>query len=226
MPKEKGRNAKQSDILQDIAHHFFHGVHDPGKIKGSIEMKVYPVENEYIIGSHVEIRAVLHNAKAGHKIPTGSAEERQLWLHLTAKDSKGKEYHLKFDKKGFEREEYVITSNEPAYFDIGEILDIPGFKGLKRDALPEGDRIFKLQYFDPQGRPTICQWNTASLGTDYRVGPREIKTETFTWNLPDDIAEDKVTIKADLFYKKLVQSVADFLKVPKDETEVKFSKFI
>ncbi|MFC1725838.1 multiheme c-type cytochrome [candidate division KSB1 bacterium] len=220
MPRGEGRNAKMADILPDIANHFFHGAHDPGKIKGAVEMKIYPIENEIEIGSQIQLKVVLHNAKVGHKIPSGSAEERQLWLHVTAVDAKGKEYHIKVDKKGFEGEKYTITSNEPAFFDIGEIMNIPDFKGLQRDALPEGDRIFKLQYFDHQGRPTICQWNTGSLGTDYRIGPRETKTESYTWTLPDNIAEGNVTIKAELFYKRLIQSVADFLKVPADETEV------
>jgi hypothetical protein len=96
----------------------------------------------------------------------------------------------------------------------------PNFKGLERDALPEGDRIFCLPYFDPQGRRTIAQWNTASQGPDYRIGPRETKIETFTWTVPDEIAEGFVTVRAELNYRRLVKSVADFLKVPEDETEI------
>ena len=76
-----------------------------------------------------------------------------------------------------------------------------------------------MPYFDAQGRITICQWNTASLGVDYRIGPRETKIERFTWNLPDTIPEGNVTIKASVYYGKLVKSVGDFLKVPEDETK-------
>ncbi|MCK7518582.1 MAG: hypothetical protein MZV64_13105 [Ignavibacteriales bacterium] len=35
---------------------------------------------------------------------------------------------------------------------------------------------------------TIQQWNTKSLGTDYRLGPRETKLETCTFRLPDGVA--------------------------------------
>ncbi len=220
MPKSKGRNTRMADELPDIANHLFHGAHDPGKVKGAVELRIYPMEDEYEIGSQTQVKVVLFNGKAGHKIPSGSAEERQVWLRVTATDAEGKEYHLKVDKKGFEGEEYTITSNSPAYFMIGEIKGIENFKGLERDALPEGDRIFKMQYFDPKGRPTICQWSTSSLGVDYRIGPRETKIESFTWDLPDDIAEGKVTVKADLYYKRIVQSVADFLNVPPDATEI------
>ncbi len=167
----------------------------------------------------VVLSVVLHNAKAGHKIPTGSAEERQLWLHVEAEDSEGTRYHLPVDKKGFDGEEYTISSEVFAYQDIGEVLEIPNFPGLPRDAVPIGDRIFRLPYFDEQGRMTIMQWNTASLGVDYRIGPRETKIETFTWTLPDDIPEGNVTVTAQLWYRKLVKSVADFLKVPDEESE-------
>ncbi len=74
-------------------------------------------------------------------------------------------------------------------------------------------------YFDEQGRMTIMQWNTASLGVDYRIGPRETKIETFTWTLPGDIPEGEVTVTAQLWYRRLVKSVADYLSVPEDETE-------
>jgi len=55
---------------------------------------------------------------------------------------------------------------------------------------------------------------------DYRIGPRETKIETYTWELPEDIAVGKVTFKAQLNYQKLVKPVADFLNVPADESEI------
>jgi hypothetical protein len=204
----------------DVRQHLFHGAHDEGKVRGSVEMRITPDSREVIMGDPVSLTLVLHNAKAGHKIPSGSAEERQLWVRVEAIDGDGKNVHLPVDKKGFEGEEHTITSNEPAYFDIGEIMEIADFKGLERDALPEGDRIFALPYFDEKGRRTICQWNTASLGVDYRIGPRETKIETYTWEVPFDLKAGEVTVRATLYYKRLVQSVADFLEVPADETEV------
>ena len=71
-----------------------------------------------------------------------------------------------------------------------------------------------------EGRRTIAQWNTASFGTDYRIGPRETKIETYTWTLPDDIEPGKVIVKGTLNYRRLVKSVAEYLKVPEDETEI------
>jgi len=154
-------------------------------------------------------------------IPSGSAEERVVWLHVEAKDSKGRVWHLPVDRKGFEGEEYTIASDTAlAYQDIGEVKNIPDFQGLKRDGLvPAGDRIFRLPYLDPKGRMTIQQWYTASFGPDYRLPPLKAVTETFTWKVPLDAAPGPVTVTARVWYSRLVSSVAEYLKVPQDEYE-------
>ena len=67
---------------------------------------------------------------------------------------------------------------------------------------------------------TIQQWNTKSQGVDYRIGPRETKLETFTFQVPEEIPEGAGKVTAVLNYQKLVKPVADFLKVPGDEAEI------
>jgi hypothetical protein len=67
---------------------------------------------------------------------------------------------------------------------------------------------------------TIQQWNTASQGVDYRIGPRETKMETLTFIIPEDAAPGPMKVTAVLNYQKLVKPVADFLGVPEDEAEI------
>jgi len=64
---------------------------------------------------------------------------------------------------------------------------------------------------------TIAQWNTASLGIDYRIGPRETKIERYTWQIPDEVPEGMVTVRATMYYCLLVPPVGRFLKVPEEE---------
>jgi hypothetical protein len=99
------------------------------------------------------------------------------------------------------------------------MMGLPDFKGVKRDDIEEGQRIFRLPYFDPKGRLTIGQWNAATLGTDYRIGPRETKIETYTWTLPQTLPEGPLKIVARLNYRLLVKSVAEFLQVPAEESQ-------
>ncbi len=221
MPAGEGRNAMQAEKRNDMRHHLFHGAHSESKLRGAVEVRIHPNTRDAVPGEPVTLQAQAFNHKVGHKIPSGSAEERQLWLTVRAIDAAGNEYHLPVDRKGFEGEEFTISSKDAlAYQDIGDILGIAGFKGLSRDALPyDGDRIFRMPYFDPKGRMTIAQWNTASLGTDYRIGPRETKVETYTWTIPDDIAEGRVRVIAEMYYCKLVRSVGEYLEVPAEEME-------
>ena len=117
-------------------------------------------------------------------------------------------------RKGFEGEEYTISGDYLAYQDMGIPKGIKDFKGVQRDGIPAGNRIFRMPYFDPEGRMTMMQWNTAKLGIDYRIGPRETKVEKFTFRLPFDAAPGEMKVTARLNYQLLVKPVADFLNVP------------
>lgn len=215
-----GKSASMGRAYPDVRQHLFHGAHDPSKVKGTVELRIHPDINEAAPGDKVRFTIVLFNQKTGHKFPTGSVEDRIVWMHVEAVDAKGNVYHLPVDKKGFPGEEFTIAADTLAYQDMGIALGDPGFKGVQRDGIPAGDRIFRMPYFDPQGRMTIQQWNTKSLGVDYRLGPRETKIETCTFQLPDTIPAGPFTVTAILNYQKLVKPVADFLGVPAEEAEI------
>lgn len=221
MPPAAGRSATMGEPLPDVRQHLFHGAHDNGKLAGVVEVRIHPESREAEPGDSVRLSATLVNAKAGHKVPSGSAEERVLWLHVTATDAAGKTWHLPVDAKGFAGEELTIASaTAMAYQDIGDIKGLADFPGLKRDGeVPAGDRIFRLPYLDPQGRMTIAQWNTASFGPDYRLAPLAAVNETFTWKLPQDAAPGPMTVTAEVWYSRLVSSVAEYMNVPREESE-------
>lgn len=220
MPKAPFTYASMGRQYDDARLHLFHGAHDPGKVKGTIELRINPDIRKVEPGGMVILTLALFNQKTGHKFPTGSVEDRILWLNVEATDASGNVYHLPVDTKGFEGEEYTISGDYLAYQDMGIPLGIDDFEGVQRDGIPAGNRIFRMPYFDKDGNMTIMQWNTASLGVDYRIGPRETKTETFTFELPFETAPGEMTITAELNYQLLVKPVADFLNVPAEESEV------
>jgi len=217
MPKARSKTAAMGTWYDDALLHLFNGAHDPGKLNGVIELRIQPDISQVIPGQPVLFTVTLFNQKTGHKFPTGSVEDRILWLHMEAVDADGTIYHLPVDKKGFEGEAYTIASEDSAYQDMGVPLGIPDFKGLPREEVPVGDRIFRMAYFDPQGKMTIMQWNTDSLGTDYRIGPRETKIETYTFNVPYDIATGPLKVKGVMNYRLLVKPVGEYLEVPEEE---------
>lgn len=220
MPKAEGKIALMGNTYEDARQHLFHGAHDPGKVRGTVELRIHSDLVEAEPGEPVKFTIVLFNQKTGHKFPTGSVEDRLLWMHVEATDAQGNVYHLPVDRKGFEGEEYTIASDVLAYQDMGVPLGKENFPGLQRDGIPPGNRIFRMPYFDPQGRMTIQQWNTASLGVDYRLEPRGSIIETCTFTIPLKAAPGKMTVKASLNYQLLVKPVADFLKVPDVESAI------
>ena len=215
-----GRSTSKGMERADMAHHNFHGVHHPGKSAGAVDLALYTAKDSVSRGGKFAMTANLFNGKVGHMIPSGSSEERMLWLEVKVTDSAGKVWPLAVEKKGFPGEEYTIADPEAiAYQAMGEIMGIDGFKGVARDpGVPAGSRIFRRPFFDPEGRMTICQWFTAENDRiDYRIAPRETKIETFIWNVPDDAAPGRATINAAILYSMVPRSVCEFLGLPDSE---------
>lgn len=215
-----GKSTSMGKERKGIAHHNFHGSHFPNKLAGAIDVAVYASRTDLSPGATLKLRAELFNGKAGHYIPSGSTEERMLWLEVWAIDSEGKSFHLPVKPVGFKGEEYTIAdSGVLAYMAMGEIMGLSDYKGIKRDGdIPDGARIFRRPFFDPKGRITICQWYTAdNTLVDYRIGPRETKIEHYEWQVPSHIAAGPVTIKANLLYSEIPSSVGRFFKLPETE---------
>ncbi len=220
MPKAPGKSASMGKQREDIHQHQFQGSHSEEKLKGAVDLALYTSKTKIAPGATLKIRAELFNGKVGHYIPSGSTEERMLWLEVWAIDSNGKRYAIPVTAKGFPGEEFTIAdSSAMTYQAIGEIMEIKDFKGLKRDGnLPDGARIFRKPFFDPKGRMTVCQWYTKdNEKVDYRIGPRETKIERYKWAVPADLPKGKVKIVANLFYSQIPSSIGEFFKLPKDE---------
>jgi hypothetical protein len=60
---------------------------------------MHPAEWEVPYDDVVILKVQLFSAKPGHKFPTGSVEDRIVWLHVTDTDAEGKTYHLPVDRK-------------------------------------------------------------------------------------------------------------------------------
>lgn len=220
MYRAPGKAARSGKLRPDLAHHTFHGAHFPDKMNGAVDIALYADVKQASPGSSVNVRAELFNGKVGHHIPSGSCEERMLWLEMAAIDAEGKTYYLTLNKKGFKGEEYTISDGKAlAYQAMGEIMEIKDSRGVARDGnIPDGVRIFRRPFFDPEGRMTICQWYTAENSmVDYRIGPRETKIETYSWEVPRDMSPGPVRITATLCYSLVPSSVGEFLELMPSE---------
>jgi hypothetical protein len=62
---------------------------------------------------------------------------------------------------------------------------------------------------------TICQWYTdKNTEVDYRIGPQQTKVETYSWTVPENLANSDVTITATLYYSLVPSSLGEFMELP------------
>jgi hypothetical protein len=215
MPTSPGLSGFGGKERPDVAQHFFMGGNSASKLRGAAEIAVYPQQAQVRPGDELKVKVAVINAKPGHMFPTGSTEERQLWLTLEAVAANGETTRIPAPLAPGDSPDthYSITSNDLAYQDMGPMMGKPDFPGVPREALPEGDRIYRLVFLDPQGRPTIAQWNCASQPFDNRLKPLETRIETYIWTVPAGVPAGPLALRATLRYRKLPQSVADLFEM-------------
>ncbi len=216
VPPAPGKASSIGSERPDVAQHLFQGAYSQAMLNGAATLHIYPLGKDIRAGEPFEIMVVVANNRAGHRIPTGSAEERQLWLRLEARDAGGKTYHIPASLAPGDAHEksYSVTTNRPAYKDLGEIMGMKGFQGIARDSLPEGDRLFRKVFLNPKGEETIAQWYSEKTDVfDNRLKPFVSVAEQYVWNVPAAMAKGTVTITATLNYRRLPQSVADLVKI-------------
>lgn len=157
------------------------------------------------------------NDKVGHEFPTGSEEERQLWIHVTATDEAGHSWHIPVTQEPDTTDptepnhEYWVTTNDVVAWpspnpEIG--------KAIARDGLPEGDRIYHSIFISPDytgSKITYAQYYADQIFSN-RLKPREPRIENYSWEIPPE-ASGSLTISAVLNYRRMPDSMADFLGI-------------
>ena len=168
-------------------------------------------------GETVGFSITVTNDKAGHEFPTGSEEERQLWIHVTATDEGGNSWHIPIttdpnrDDPSDPNHTYWVTTNDVVAWPSPN----PGIgRAIPRDGLPEGDRIYHSIFISPDytgSKITYAQYYAAEIYSN-RLKPKEPRVESYSWTVPED-AVGSITIQADLNYRRMPDSMADFLKI-------------
>jgi hypothetical protein len=215
-PPSPGKSTAIGEEREDVTQHLFLGSYSQTWMNGAAVVAIYPNKSEIKPGKTLRLQVAITNHRAGHMIPTGSTEERQLWLHLEARDAKGKIYHIKAPLAPGDTPDrsYSVSTNRLAYKDLGYMMGIKNFKGIPRDALPEGDRLFRKVFLNPQGDETTAQWYAVDTEVfDNRLSPLKAHLEYYSWSVPSDVANGELTITADLNYRRLPQSVADLVDI-------------
>ena len=203
-----GKPAKMGINRPHNTNHWFGGGFTnfvEGAARIQINMKNAKYEGKQL-NFDIDVQAVA----TGHKFPTGSVEQRDVWLHVTLVDNDGKELlHIPVPKNPNDpNDKYFITSNEVTAYTSHSELSEP----IVRDALPEGDRIYHSAFLDDKGKFTYAQWFAAEE-IENRLNPLEVRNERYTVIVPERIDIQSTFVKAELKYRRMPDSFADYLEI-------------
>jgi len=178
-------------------------------VEGAATVTINLDNSEFKKGDDVHFTVDVQAVATGHKFPTGSTEERDVWLRLSLVDKSGQELlHIPVPADpGNPDDKYFITSNEPVAYPSHSTLSPP----ISRDALPEGDRIYHSAFIDSEGKFTYAQW-LCTKEIENRLEPLKVRREKYNFKVPDNI-EGTVYLQAKLNYRRMPDSLADYLKI-------------
>ncbi|MCG6185954.1 multiheme c-type cytochrome [Maribellus maritimus] len=178
-------------------------------VEGAARVEIKLNSTELEAGEEVNFFVDVQAVATGHKFPTGSTEERDVWLRLSLVDKNGKElFHIPVSKNpGDPNDKYFITSNQKVAYPSHSKISEP----IARDALPEGDRLYHSAFLDSEGEFTFAQWFCVKE-IENRLKPLEIRKEKYSFKIPENL-EGEVFLQAKLNYRRMPDSFADFLKI-------------
>jgi hypothetical protein len=161
-------------------------------------------------GEELKFDIMVKALATGHKFPTGSVEERDVWLHVSLENLQGEEIlHIPVpENKNDPLDKYFITSNDKIAYASHSRLSKP----IERDGLPGGDRIYHSAFLDSDGKFTYAQWMCIQE-IENRLDPLEERMEHYVVNIPDDIAPGEYYLTAQLNYRRMPDPLADYLKI-------------
>ena len=204
-PRHPGKAAVMGPHRPHISRHYFVGpnvIFTPGlgeegkKIRALGLALLRKAATLEILAPEVKdgrpaLRVKVTNVGAGHGLPTGVTEIREMWLEVTAKDSRGK----------------VLLSSG--------FLDKQG--NIRK--APDGSTvIYRTEVHDAAGKDTTLFWNTVKKVTDRRIPPLASVVERYALK---GKVRGLVTVKVRLLYRSVppwglaeAGLSADKIKVP------------
>lgn len=174
--------------------HRFPGAHSMTQVTGALTLDI-EMEGEMVLpGDEITLNILVDNSRSGHKMPTGSAELRLLWLEVRA--GYGEKTIPVRLVSAIEDEGYDAFNKEIAGNDISE-----------------GSRVYRAVLVDEAGKQTSNSYDAVKIIFDNRLNASEVRKEQYRITIPEDAAEG-ITLKADLYYLQYPDDFAKRLKIP------------
>lgn len=154
--------------------HRFPGAHSRTQLAATLSLELDTTTSP---DGDTAITVSVVNTQTGHRMPTGSAELRHLWLELEARTG----------------DTVLLIPAAPA---TAAPYDVSGASALDRelldDEIPKGCRVYRVILADGSGRWTHAAYAARAVLFDNRLDASEIRRETYRFRMP---AESKQPVE-------------------------------
>lgn len=204
-----GKPAKMGFIRAQNTDHWFGGGFAEF-VEGAAGVYFQGEDLSASAGEDLEFSIMVKTLATGHKFPTGSVEERDVWLHVSLNNEAGEEIlHIPVPLNPDDpNDKYFITSNEKVAFPSHSTLS----EAIERDGLTEGDRLYHSAFLDSEGEFTYAQWLCVEE-IENRLDPLEERMEPYRFTLPDHLEKGEYYLTAQLNYRRMPDPLADFFGI-------------
>ena len=179
--------------------HRFPGAHSETQVKGAIKLDIQVEKTALVPGEKAVVNVLVDNSKSGHKLPTGTAELRVVYLDLYAQVGE-KTIPLSVNSLNAEK------------------FDLSGGSGYDAEALgkdfPQGLRLYRAVCVDSADKQTFYSQDAQKIVFDNRLAADEVRKEFFTFLVPGDIGPE-LSLVAKLYYLRYPDPFAEKLGVAK-----------
>jgi len=188
-----------------IYTHEFHGAHSRRQVVGALTLKIEVEETAVSAGDQIGLSVFVDNSRTGHKMPSGSAELRFLWLELRA-------YAL--GDRAMRTIPILVSADLEGEGRYGIFGGSEIDRDVSKDDVTEGSRIYRAILVDETGKQTLSSYNATKIIFDNRLSAAEIRKEAYRFKVPEN-AKGRVLLFADLYYFPYPASFAKRLGLPK-----------
>ena len=197
-----GMSVGSAPRREKLGSHHFPGARTHTQMDGALTLVIEPPAGGLQAGADARVDLLVDNHRTGHKMPSGSAELRFMWIEFQATVNGETVDLTPVGEAGGTA--YGVTSAAP------DPLDPLG------DSVKPGRRVYRALFNDAQGRMTGLLHEAAKVRFDNRLEAAEIRREAFAFTVPAN-ASGPVTLTASLHYAPYPRSFATRLRLPPAE---------
>ena len=186
-----------SPVRDRLYTHRFPGAHSRSQLEGAITLSFAKLPERVRAGGTASLSLLVDNQRTGHKMPTGSADLRLLWLELTARSG---DRTARIPARTKALGSYAVAGS-------GEMDE-----ALVLGDVPPGSRMYRAVFYGADRRQTLSSFDAVQIVWDNRLEPGERRVEHYDVALPPEFG-GRVRLTARLVYLSYPGALARHLEV-------------